>query len=85
MISIAAEIAEEDFHDENSLSEKCAAYFEHGDRRRMAISTTVAKKRLYPLAFVKENKFWPSVRRVDEAFGDRNLICSCPSVESYSS
>jgi glycine dehydrogenase len=42
------------------------------------------KKALYPLDFVRENKFWPSVRRVDEAFGDRNLICSCPSVESYS-
>ncbi|MEO5571415.1 MAG: aminomethyl-transferring glycine dehydrogenase, partial [Bacteroidia bacterium] len=37
----------------------------------------------YPLAFVKENKFWPSVKRVDNAYGDRNLICSCPSVESY--
>ena len=42
-------------------------------------------KALYPLAFVRENKFWPSVRRVDEAFGNRNLICSCPSVETYSS
>lgn len=37
----------------------------------------------YPLAYVKENKFWVSVRRVDNAFGDRNLICSCPSIESY--
>lgn len=37
----------------------------------------------FPLAYVKENKFWVSVRRVDNAFGDRNLICSCPSIESY--
>ncbi len=37
----------------------------------------------YPLSFVKENKFWPSVSRVDEAFGDRNLICTCAPVESY--
>jgi glycine dehydrogenase len=37
----------------------------------------------YPLAFVMDNKFWPSVRRVDEAFGDRNLVCSCSSVEDY--
>ena len=51
------------------------------DERRFNYSR---KKSLYPLDFVKENKFWPSVRRVDEAFGDRNLICSCPSVESYS-
>ncbi len=38
----------------------------------------------YPLKWVRENKFWPSVRRVDQAYGDRNLICSCPSIESYS-
>ena len=37
----------------------------------------------YPLKWVRENKFWPAVRRVDQAFGDRNLICSCPSIESY--
>jgi len=37
----------------------------------------------YPLEYVKENKFWVSVRRVDNAFGDRNLICSCPSIASY--
>ena len=41
------------------------------------------QKAAYPLAFVSENKFWPSVRRVDEAFGDRNLICSCASINSY--
>jgi glycine dehydrogenase len=37
----------------------------------------------YPLSFVAENKFWASVRRVDDAYGDRNLICSCESIESY--
>ncbi len=37
----------------------------------------------YPLAFVMDNKFWPTVRRVDEAFGDRNLVCSCTSIEDY--
>ena len=37
----------------------------------------------YPLKWVRDNKFWPSVRRVDQAYGDRNLICSCPSIESY--
>ena len=41
------------------------------------------KKAAFPLDFVKENKFWPKVRRVDEAFGDRNLICSCISIEEY--
>ena len=41
------------------------------------------QKAAYPLAYVSENKFWPSVRRVDEAFGDRNLVCSCASIDSY--
>ncbi len=37
----------------------------------------------YPIEYLKEYKYWVPVRRVDNAFGDRNLICSCPSVESY--
>ncbi|MDG2146967.1 MAG: aminomethyl-transferring glycine dehydrogenase [Flavobacteriaceae bacterium] len=41
------------------------------------------QKAAFPLEFVRENKFWPSVRRIDEAFGDRNLICSCTSINSF--
>lgn len=41
------------------------------------------QKAAYPLEFVHENKFWPTVRRVDEAYGDRNLVCSCAPIESY--
>ncbi len=37
----------------------------------------------FPASWTREDKFWPSVRRVDNAFGDRNLVCACPSVESY--
>ena len=37
----------------------------------------------FPLDYVRENKFWPSVRRVDDAYGDRNLICSCTPIEAY--
>lgn len=37
----------------------------------------------YPLPYQRENKFWVSVGRVNNAHGDRNLICTCPSVESY--
>ena len=37
----------------------------------------------YPLPYLVDNKYWSPVRRVDNAFGDRNLICTCPSVESY--
>ncbi len=38
---------------------------------------------VFPLPYVMENKFWPSVSRIDDAFGDRNLMCSCPAVENY--
>ena len=41
------------------------------------------EKAVFPAPFVKENKFWPSVRRIDSAYGDRNLICSCIPVEEY--
>ncbi|MFD1063827.1 aminomethyl-transferring glycine dehydrogenase [Winogradskyella litorisediminis] len=41
------------------------------------------EKAAYPLEFVADNKFWPTVRRVDEAYGDRNLICSCAPIEAY--
>ena len=37
----------------------------------------------FPMPYVAENKFWPSVRRVDDAYGDRNLICSCIPIEVY--
>lgn len=41
------------------------------------------EKAAYPLHWVRENKFWPSVGKIDNAYGDRNLICACPPVESY--
>jgi glycine dehydrogenase len=37
----------------------------------------------YPLAFVSDNKFWPTVRRADDAYGDRNLMCTCAPMEEY--
>ncbi|MDC1244631.1 aminomethyl-transferring glycine dehydrogenase [Crocinitomicaceae bacterium] len=37
----------------------------------------------YPLPYLVDTKYWVPVRRVDNAFGDRNLVCACPSVESY--
>jgi glycine dehydrogenase len=37
----------------------------------------------FPLDYIAENKFWPTVRRVDEAYGDRNLVCSCAPIEAY--
>ena len=37
----------------------------------------------FPLDYISDNKFWPTVRRVDEAYGDRNLNCSCAPIEAY--
>ena len=37
----------------------------------------------FPLAYIVDHKFWPTVQRVDDAFGDRNLICSCNPIEDY--
>jgi glycine dehydrogenase len=41
------------------------------------------EKAAFPLDYVRDNKFWPSVRRVDDAYGDRNLICTCAPIEEY--
>jgi len=38
----------------------------------------------YPAPWLKEHKYWPSVGRVDNAFGDRNLVCTCPPIDAYS-
>ncbi len=40
-------------------------------------------KAAYPLDYIRAQKFWPTIRRVDNAQGDRNLICTCPPLESY--
>ncbi len=40
-------------------------------------------KAVYPAPWIKDNKFWVSVGRVDNAFGDRNFVCACPPIESY--
>jgi glycine dehydrogenase len=42
------------------------------------------EKAAFPLPWVKQTKFWPTVSRIDGAYGDRNLICTCEPLESYS-
>jgi len=37
----------------------------------------------FPVKWVRESKFWPAVARIDQAFGDRNLICACPPMDTY--
>ncbi|MCS6974491.1 MAG: aminomethyl-transferring glycine dehydrogenase [Cyclobacteriaceae bacterium] len=41
------------------------------------------QKAAYPLPYLRESKFWPVVSRIDNAYGDRNLVCSCLPVEAY--
>ena len=38
---------------------------------------------VHPTAFTRASKFWPAVNRVDNVYGDRNLVCSCPPMEDY--
>jgi glycine dehydrogenase len=38
----------------------------------------------YPVPSLRDHKFWPYVSRIDNVFGDRNLVCSCAGMESYS-
>lgn len=41
------------------------------------------EKAAFPLSYIRENKFWPFVSRVDDAYGDRNLVCSCAPIDEY--
>jgi glycine dehydrogenase len=41
------------------------------------------EKAIFPLDYLRFNKFWPAVSRVDDAYGDRNLMCSCLPIEAY--
>ncbi|MCC7244257.1 MAG: hypothetical protein IT269_01140, partial [Saprospiraceae bacterium] len=42
------------------------------------------EKAVWPLPYLRQGfKFWPTVGRIDQAYGDRNLICTCPPVEAY--
>ena len=85
MIAIRKEIEEI----ENGTADKENNVLKHAPH---TIETLVAEdwqhpysreKAAYPLPFLRTNKFWASVGRVNDAHGDRNLICSCPPVESY--
>ena len=40
-------------------------------------------KAAFPAPWTREHKFWPSVRRIDDAYGDRHLICACPPLDAY--
>ncbi|MGB2128045.1 MAG: aminomethyl-transferring glycine dehydrogenase [Flavicella sp.] len=81
-LSIRNEIDSEELHTEGSIL-KNAPHTQQmltNDEWPHAYSR---KQAAYPLENLETNKFWPSVRRVNDAFGDRNLVCSCPPMEVY--
>jgi glycine dehydrogenase len=41
------------------------------------------EKAAYPVHSLRANKFWPSIGRVNNAYGDRTLVCTCPPIEAY--
>jgi glycine dehydrogenase len=41
------------------------------------------EKAAFPIEWIRDNKFWPSVSRIDDGYGDRNLICNCAPIEEY--
>ena len=82
MISIAEEIMALDHHDEQSVLKNAPHTLAMATQDEWPFEYS-RKTALFPLEYVHENKFWPTVRRVDEAFGDRNLICSCAPIESF--
>jgi len=46
-------------------------------------SAVRARARRFPTAATRDHKVWPPIGRIDAAFGDRNLVCTCPPVEAY--
>ena len=82
MLEIRKEIDNCDINEVNNLLKNSPHTLEMvtSDKWNFEYSRTQAA---YPLDFTKDNKFWASVRRVDDAYGDRNLICSCAPIESY--
>jgi glycine dehydrogenase len=86
MVSIRAEIAKvasgewnrEDnpLHNAPHTAESIAGSWDRGYSRDLAA---------YPMASVRKAKYWPPVSRIDGAYGDRNLVCSCPAPSAYES
>ncbi len=85
MIAIRAEIAEieagqADTHDNPLKYAPHTAEVVTADEWAHAYSR---QKAAFPATWTRESKFWPSVGRIDNAFGDRNLVCSCLLVDAY--
>ena len=75
-----------------SFSDNMTGGFRYGAARRSEAALVLAddwampygrEKAAFPAPWTREHKFWPSVRRVDDAYGDRNLVCACPPPEAF--
>lgn len=82
MIAIRKEIQEASADDKNNVLKNAPHTLAMltADTWEMPYSR---EKAAFPLDYLHDNKFWPGVRRVDDAYGDRNLICSCAPIEAY--
>jgi glycine dehydrogenase len=82
MISIRKEIEVATMEDKNNV-------LKNAPHTLMMVTTDnwlfpyTREQAAFPLDYISDNKFWPTVRRVDEAYGDRNLNCSCAPIEAY--
>ena len=53
------------------------------DGRRVGPHPYTREQAAFPAPWLREHKFWPAVGRIDNAYGDRNLVCTCPPMEAY--
>jgi glycine dehydrogenase len=85
MISIREEIRQIEngvWTGRQQSAEECPA-FPGGRHRREWKHPYSREQAVFPLPWVAANKFWPSVNRIDDVYGDRNLNCACPPMEAY--
>ena len=86
MIAIRAEIQAVIDGKADAEGQRAQERAAHGRRRSTADEWTHPYSReqaAFPLPFVRANKFWPAVARIDNPYGDRNLVCACPPMEAY--
>ena len=85
LLSIRKEIAAI----ENGSADKLDNILKHAPHTQFIITADewtrpyTRQQAAFPIDYVKENKFWPSISRVNNTYGDRNLVCTCEPVESY--
>jgi glycine dehydrogenase len=85
MLAIRAEISEI----ENGVADRTDNVLKNAPHTQQMIASDTwthpysRQKAAFPLPFVSERKFWPAVARINNTYGDRNIMCSCPPVEDY--